>query len=79
MDKQAVKHSLYGGLTELITDKKYYYASSMGAEYSHFTPAGEEAVAELVKLFAWNILQAHNAELDARAKQQVLSALKGQE
>lgn len=79
MHKSAIKHVIYGGLSELVNDKKFYYVSSLGAGYSHFTDDGKLAVAELIELVAYEIVQADTADLYDRAKQQVLAALKGQE
>jgi hypothetical protein len=79
MEKGAIKDLVYGGLEELINNGKYYYRSSVGRDYSHLTEQGKEAVAEFMDAMAWKIHEANNADLDRRAKEQVLSALKGKE
>lgn len=79
MDKGSVKDLTYGGLMELINNSRYYYKSSVGKDYSHFTDAGKQAVTEYIEIMAWQMLQAHEADLERRAKDQVLNALKGKE
>ncbi len=79
MEKGAIKDLVYGGLEELITNNKYYYRSSVGRDYSHLTDQGKEAVAEFMDIMAWKIHEANNADLERRAKEQVMNALKGKE
>jgi len=76
MEKSAIKDLCYGGLLELLNNRNYYYKSSVGQAYSHLTEDGKTAVSEFMDLVAWKILEAENAELDLRAKQQVLDQLK---
>lgn len=77
MEKGAIKDIVYGGLEELVNNSKYYYRSSVGRDYSHLTDSGKEAVAEFMDAMAWKIHEANNADLDRRAKEQVLNTLKG--
>ena len=77
MDKAAIKNFIYGGVEELLHDKKFYHYSSVGADYSHFTDEGKVAVAALLDLVAWNIREAENKDLDNRAKQMVINNLRG--
>ena len=79
MEKSAIKDLIYGGLEELINNQKYYYHSTVGRDYSHLTDQGKEAIAEFMDLMAWKIKQANEKDLERRAKEQVLSALKGKE
>lgn len=76
MQKSAIKDLMYGGLEEIINNRNHYYNSSVGAGYSHFTDSGEEAVMEFIKLIAHKIHEAEQADLDRRAKEQVLKELK---
>jgi hypothetical protein len=78
MEKSAIKDLIYGGLEELITNQRYYYHSTVGRDYSHLTDQGKEAVAEYMDLMAWQIRKANEADLERRAKEQVLNALKGE-
>ena len=77
MDKQAIKHLLYGGIKELMNDRTYYYDSSVDKKYSHFTKSGEAAVQQFVTEIATFITAAEAVELDHRAKDMVLKELKG--
>ena len=77
MDKQAIKELMYGGLKEIMNNNRYYYKSSVGKEYSSFTPNGKEVVQEFVTDLAGYIIAAENAELDQRAKDLVMKELKG--
>lgn len=79
MEKGSVKDLTYGGLMELINNSRYYYKSSVGRDYSHFTDAGKQAVVEYMDLIAWKMIQAEDADLERRAKEQVMNALKGKE
>lgn len=77
MDKTAIKHMMYGGIKELMNDRRYYYNSGMGKKYSHFTDDGKLAMYEFVSDIAVYITEAENSELDQRAKDMVLKELKG--
>ena len=79
MQKGAIKDLIYGGIEEILNNRNYYYHSSVGAGYSHLTDEGKEAVAEFMNLMAWKIKEANEADLEKRAKQQVMDALKGKE
>ena len=61
---------------ELIRDKRYYYHSSVGENYSHFTDEGKEAVQEFMGTMAYKIRVAEEADLERRAREQTLAALK---
>jgi hypothetical protein len=76
MKKGAIKDLVYGGMEELLNNRNYYYHSSVGAGYSHLTEEGKDAVVEFINLMAWKIKEASEADLDQRAKQQVLDQLK---
>ena len=76
MNKSAIKDLVYGGMTELMKNKTYYYHSSVGANYGHWTEHGKEALTEFMNLVAGKMYEAEQADLDSRAKQQVLDQLK---
>jgi hypothetical protein len=78
MDKAAVKDIVYGGLEELLNNNRYYYHSSIGRDYSHFTDLGRQAVGEFLDIMAYKIREARELDLEQRAKQQVISALKSE-
>ena len=76
MKKSAIKDLCYGGMMELLNNRTYYYHSSIGSNYSHLTDEGKAAVTEFMDMIAWKMLEAEAADLNDRAKQQVLDQLK---
>lgn len=76
MQKDAIKDLVYGGIEEIINNRKYYYASSVGFGYNHFTEEGKEALCEFMDLMAYKIREAEQEDLNSRAKQQVINGLK---
>lgn len=78
MDKEAIKNIMYGGLREIVRDHRYYYHSSIGPEYCRFTDLGDKAVKDFVTQMAVNIRKADEVDLDKRAKELVISGLKGE-
>lgn len=76
MKKGAIKDLCYGGMLELLNDRNYYYKSSVGKDYSHLTDDGKQAVVEFMDMIAWKMIEAEDADLDRRAKEQVLEQLK---
>jgi hypothetical protein len=76
MEKSAIKDLIYGGIEEMVQNRRYYYSSSVGRDYSHFTDEGKGALVEFMGLMAYQIRRAEEQDLDARAKQQVLDTLK---
>ena len=75
--KQAIKELMYGGLSELMHNSRYYYHSSVGKNYSHWTEEGKIAVTEFVNEITHYMHNADQASLDKRAKELVLKELKG--
>ncbi len=78
MDKQAVKDVMFGGIHELMKDRKYYYHSTVGETYSHWTDEGKEALMEYMNVIGWKLKEAEEADLRERSKQMVLKGLKGE-
>lgn len=77
MDRDAVNALTVGGVFALSTDRKYYYHSTVGAEYSHWTEEGKKALAEYMNVMIYKMKQAEEKELDKRAKNMILNELKG--
>ena len=77
MEKQAIKELMYGGIKELMANRKYYYRSMVSKDYSHFTDDGIEAVQSFVLDMTRYISAAEDKELDQRAKDMVMKELKG--
>ena len=78
MEKQAIKEVMYGGIKELMGSRRYFYKSSVGKEYCHFTEEGKEAVQNFIIDMAIYITNAEEQELDQRAKDMVMKELKGE-
>ena len=76
MHKNAVKDIVFGGLQELSRNTRFYYYSSSGAAYSHWTDEGKEAVLEFMKEMTPLMRAAEEQDLDNRAKEMVLKELK---
>ena len=76
MQRPAIKDIVYGGLLEIMRNRQYYYHSGIGSSYSHFTEEGQVAVQEFISVVAAKMMEAEHAELDARAKEQVINGLK---
>lgn len=77
MDKQAVKDLVFGGLNELMRNRKYYYHSSVGQGYSYWTDEGKEAMVEYMNVMGWKLKEAEEADLTKRSKEMVMNGLKG--
>ena len=78
MEKAALKDLLYGGLTELMNNKEFYYRSSVGADYSHWTEKGNVVMLEYVTSMTKQMQTAQDKFLDNRAKELVIKGLKGE-
>ncbi len=76
MEKQAIKELMYGGINELLQNRRFYYQSSVGKNYDHWTDEGKSAITEFVNQISHLILDAEAVEFDRRAKQQTFQALK---
>jgi hypothetical protein len=77
MDKQAVKELMYGGVAELMRNRHYFYHSTIGTSYSHWTEEGHKALAEYMIIIGQKMLESEEAELNQRAKDLVMKGLKG--
>ena len=78
MDKSAVKDLIFGGLNELMRNRNYFYHSSVGSGYSHWTDQGKDALVEYMNVMGWKLKEAEEADLRKRAKEMTMSALKGE-
>ena len=76
MDSEALRAVVYAGITELTAIKKYYYHSTVGPSYSHFTEEGERVILDYIKIMAPLIHEAEERSLDQRAKEIVMQTLK---
>lgn len=78
MDKQSVKDLMFGGINELMRNRTYYYHSTVGINYSHWTEEGQKALVEYMNVMGWKLKEAEEAELNRRAKELVIKGLKGE-
>ena len=76
MEKQAIKELMYGGISEMMQNRRYYYVSSVGRDYSHWTEEGKEAMQKFLTEMTSHIYEAEQKSLDDRAKKMVLDTLK---
>ena len=77
MDREMVKDVFYGGIVELMDNRKYYYSSGVSHNYNHWTEDGKKALHDYVSFMTVQIAQAEEEELDRRSKEFVLKTLKG--
>lgn len=75
MDRDALKHILYGGLSELTQNKHYYYHSPISSDYCYWTEEGEKAMVEFVSMVSRLMVEADQEQLDTRAKELVMDGL----
>lgn len=78
MKKSAIKDLVYGGIEEILNNRTYYYHSSVGLGYSHFTEEGKVALNEFMDLMAFKIKEAEQEDLNQRSKEMVMKSLKGE-
>ena len=76
MEKQAIKELMYGGLNELMQNRRYYYQSTVGKNYNHWTDEGKKAMENFMREMTQYIRDAEEVALDQRAKDLVLKELK---
>ena len=76
MERQALKEVLYGGIEELMSNPRYYYTSSIGVEYNHWTDQGRAALAEYIELLSYRIKRCQIEEDFKRSKEMVINELK---
>lgn len=76
MNKDAVKDIIYGGIKEIIGNRKYCY-ESFYPDNSKLTDEGKAVIIEFMELAANKIIEVERKELDRRAKDLVIDNLKG--
>jgi hypothetical protein len=78
MERGAIKEFMYGGVAEIMRNRKYFYHSSIGVNYCHWTEEGEKALAEYMLIVGQKIVEAEEAEIRSKAKEMTMNALKGE-
>ena len=77
MRTQDVEKMIVGSIKEILKDRKYFYYSSIGAEYCHLTDDGKEAIINIMNVLGSRMAVAIEKEDIERSKQLVLNELKG--
>jgi predicted solute-binding protein len=78
MNKSAVKDMMFGGVSELMRNRNFYYFSSVGQNYSYWTDEGKEALLEYMNIMVYKLHEAEEESLNKRAKELVIKGLKGE-
>lgn len=76
MEKQAIKELMYGGVNELMQNRRYYHHSSVGRNYSNWTAEGKQAMEAFMREMTQYIYDAEQRSLGERAKEMVMKELK---
>jgi hypothetical protein len=75
--RDANKSVVYGALVELTKNTQLWKHSSVGREYSEFTPEGREVIVGLMQDILRTVDVLDRKSLDQRAKEMVFETLKG--
>lgn len=75
--QDANKSVVYGALLEITKNPQLWKHSSVGREYSEFTPEGREIIADLMQDMLRTVDVLERKALDQRAKEIVFETLKG--
>lgn len=76
MPMQVFKNQIYAAIYEILKDEKLYHRSIVGHQYSHLTPEGEEALIELINIYAPRVVEKEHKLLTDLAKQMTWDELK---
>ncbi len=79
MDKPYIKDVMYGGISELMRNNRYYYRSSVGVEYSKWTEEGREAILALIESASRDIHKVESELELKRSKELMVKGLKGEQ
>lgn len=77
MNRSAIKDILYGGLTGLMDNNKFYRFSPVGKDYCKWTDEGQAALMEYMQFICAEIAIVEAEELNKLAKKLVIDGLKG--
>ena len=75
--KQAIKDVLYGGMLEMTHNREYFYRSSVGSRYSHWTEEGKKELLNLIEQTTGDMLDIEEELIKDRAKEMFIDKLKG--
>ena len=69
---------MFGGISELIKNKNFYYFSTVSSEYCYWTEEGKVELQAYMDLMAYKMLEAEEESLNKRAKELVIKGLTGE-
>lgn len=69
------KKQVYAGILEILKDNKYYYYSTIGDNYCHFSEEGKIAIIDYIEQVAPTIIKKEQLEFEQRAKSTVWNEL----
>jgi 2-oxoglutarate dehydrogenase complex dehydrogenase (E1) component-like enzyme len=75
MERRALKEVLYGGVEEMMSNTRYYYTSTIGIQFNHWTEEGKQALSEYIELLSHQIKKCQIEEDLKRSKEMVLNEL----
>lgn len=75
--KQAIKDVLYGSMLEMSHNRTYFYRSSVGTKYCHWTEEGKVELLNLLEQITGDMLEAEEAMIKDRAQEMFIEKLKG--
>lgn len=77
MRTQDVEKMMVGSIKEILKDRRYFYYSTIGAEYCHLTEEGNRAIIDIMNVLGSRMAVAIEKEDIERSKKLVLDELKG--
>lgn len=76
MDETALKELIYSGVTALLENREYFYYSSLGTDYCHWTEEGEQVLLGYLAIMGPRIIKSKKLALETKAKELMLDTLK---
>ena len=79
INKIYLKDVIYGGISELMRNPKFYYRSAVNIEYSKWTDEGHEAVLMLIDSVSRDINRVESELELQRSRELMVKGLKGEQ
>ena len=76
MNRAALKDLMYGGIEELTQNSRFYYSSSIGSNYNHWTDLGKENLFDFMSMIAAEMYKCRQQEDEQRGRDMVMKELK---
>ena len=77
MKSKDVEKMIIGSIKEILQHSRYFYHSTVSADYCHLTDAGNDAILDVVNILGARLIDAVAREDIERSKDLVLNELKG--